>query len=400
MWPGQQPPGGEQNPQDPNQNPNPSQNPYQQPGYQQPNPYQQPIQPGYPQQGGYPQAPGQPQQGGWPQQPGQPGQPPQGHPQQGYPQQGYAQPNPYQQPTVPQYQVPGPGPGPTPPQGPGGGDRKRTTLIAIVAATAVVVAGGVTGFLVLNKDDDKKDVADKPTTTSSASASDSASDSASPESDEPSGTPTTELDNPRDSEEFQPTIPGWKVVHNPSYGTLFDVPPEWEVGKPTMNVGFEDSKKNDGSPLVIMSGPADLKSKWCAVDSDKNGKPEYSGLAGAGTKGNQGAKDTASAARGQAGMWVWAAFAQHMPEKTIQISKAVSYTTASGLKGSVATATAPKVKKRDKCETDGKSIAFTFINAENDFSTFVLYAADGVKDELPDATIQKILSTVRLTKSS
>ncbi|MGW5001870.1 hypothetical protein ACWEP8_29860 [Streptomyces hydrogenans] len=367
MWPGQQPPGGEQNPQDQNQNP------YQQPGYQQPNPYQQPTQPAFPQQGGYPQASGQPPQG--------------------WPQQGHAQPNPYQQPTVPQYQVPGG----TPPQGPGGG-RKRNTLIAIVAATAVVVAGGVTAFLVLGKDDDKKDVAEKPATSSSAPGPDASASG--PASGEPSDAPTTEIENPRDSQEFQPTIPGWKVVHNPTYGTLFDVPPEWEVGKPTMRAGFEDAEKGDGSPLVVMSGPADLKSEWCAVDSDKNGRPEYSGLAGAGTKGNQGAKDTDSAARGQAGMWVWAAFAQHMPEKSIRISKATPYTTASGLKGSMATATAPGVKKRNKCDTDGKSIAFTFLNAENDFSTFVLYAADGVKDELPDATIQKILSTVRLSESS
>lgn len=57
MWPGQQPPGGEQNPQD--------QNPYQQPGYQQPNPYQQPgyQETGYPQPNPYGQQPGQPQWG-------------------------------------------------------------------------------------------------------------------------------------------------------------------------------------------------------------------------------------------------------------------------------------------------------------------------------------------------
>src|SRR5690242_1056872 len=111
MWPGQQPPGGEQNPQDQNQNP------YQQPGYQQPNPYQQP---GYQQQGQQPN-----------QQPGQ--QPGYGYPQQGG-QGGYGQPNPYQQPTVPQYAVPGPPGDPQP-----GNDKKKTTVIAIVAATAVVV---------------------------------------------------------------------------------------------------------------------------------------------------------------------------------------------------------------------------------------------------------------------
>ncbi|MFJ5707098.1 hypothetical protein [Streptomyces sp. NPDC093105] len=368
MWPGQQPPGGEQNPQDQNQNP------YQQPGYQQPNPYQQPTQPGFPQQGGW-QQPGYPQQG---------------HPQ-GHQQQGYAQPNPYQQPTVPQYQVPGP----VPPQGSGGG-RNRSTLIAIAAATAVVVAAGATAFFVLKDDDDKQNVADKPPATTSAPVTGTPSTG----TEEPTDGPTTEIDNPRDGTTYEPTIPGWKVVHNPTYGTLFDVPPEWEVAKPSMHVGFEDAEKGDGSPLVVMSGPADLKSKWCAVDADRSGSPEYTGLAGAGTKGNQGAKDTASAARGQAGMWVWAAYAQHMPEKTIRITKPVPFTTASGLKGSMATATAPNVKKRNKCDTDGKSVAFTFLNAENDFSTFVLYAADGVKDELPDATIKKILSTIRLTEKS
>ncbi|WP_282692143.1 hypothetical protein [Streptomyces sp. CC208A] len=372
MWPGQQPPGGEQNPQDQ------SQNPYQQPGYQQPNPYQQPTQPAFPQQPSYPQ---------------------QGHPQQGgYPAQGYAQPNPYQQPTVPQYQVPGP----PPPQGSGGGGRNRTTLIAVVAAAAVVVAAGVTTFVALNgKNDDKgdkKDVADKPATSSSAPASGTPST----ETDAPSDGPTGESDddNPRGDTAFEPTIPGWKVVHNPRYGTLFDVPPEWEVAKPTTSTGFEDAKKGDGSPLVMMSGPADLKSKWCTYDEDKDGSPETWGLASAGTKGNKGAKDTASAARGQAGIWVWGAFAQHMPEKSIKISAATPYTTASGLKGSMATATAPNVTKRNKCETDGKSLAFTFFNAENDYATFVLYAADGVKDELSDATMRKILSTVRLTKQS
>ncbi|WP_411110362.1 hypothetical protein [Streptomyces sp. c-19] len=371
MWPGQQPPGGEQNPQDQ------SQNPYQQSGYQQPNPYQQP-----PAQPGYPQPPTQP---GYPQQP--PTQP--GYPQQGYAQQpGYGQPNPYQQPTMPQqYAVPGPGQ----PGGPGGGKKKQTTLVAIVAAVAVVVAAGVTGYLVLGGDDDEKPLADGKKPTGSASAP------ATPTTD-PSSSPS--LANPRDGAAQQPTIPGWKVVHNPKYGTLFDVPPEWQVLKPGTITFFEDEKKNDGSALVTMSGPTRLKSEWCTYDTDKNGTAETWGLATAGTKGGQGAKDTASAARGEAGTWVWGGYAQHMPQSTIKISKPVPYTTKSGLTGSMATATAPGVKKRNKCESDGKSIAFTFKNNAGDFSTFVLYGADGVADELPDATIRQILSTVRLVPKS
>ncbi|GAA1011063.1 hypothetical protein STXM2123_2030 [Streptomyces sp. F-3] len=176
MWPGQQPPGGEQNPQN---------NPYQQPGYQQPNPYQQP---------------------------------------------GYQQPNPYAQqpqwsaPTVPMDKA-------QPPQGSGGGDN-RTKLVAIVSATAVVVTAAVTGFLVLGGDKD-----DKAGGTADPKASQSASADASAE---PSDSPSVSDDNPRGTETVEPTIPGWKVVINPKRGVAFDVPADWEVQSPGLSIGFED----------------------------------------------------------------------------------------------------------------------------------------------------------------
>ncbi|MFB7517250.1 hypothetical protein [Streptomyces sp. NPDC056144] len=387
MWPGQQPPGGEQNPQDQ------SQNPYQQSGYQQPNPYQQPpAQPGYPQQP--PTQPGYPQGAYGQQGYGQQGAGQQGYGQQGHPQQQpYGQPNPYQQPTVPQYAVPG-----QVHYQPGGPGKKKTTLIAIVAATAVVVAAGVTGFLVLSKDDEKTPTAADQKPTAPASTTPSTAPSTEPSAGTESSAPP--LDNPRDGAALQPTIPGWKVVMNPKYGTLFDVPPDWEVLKPGMITAFEDEKKNDGSPLMSMTSPGRLKSKWCTFDVDKNGSEETWSLGTAGTKGGQGAKSTSDAAYGEAGSWAWGGYAQHMPKSTIKIAKAVPFTTASGLKGSMSTAAAPGVKKRNKCETDGKATAFTFKNAAGDFATWVFYGVDGVKDEVPDATIRKILSTVRLTPKS
>ncbi|MGX1094871.1 hypothetical protein RKD47_005552 [Streptomyces albogriseolus] len=121
MWPGQQPPGGEQNPQ--------SNNPYQQPGYQQPNPYQQP---------------------------------------------GYQQPNPYQQ--QPQWGEPSTVGMPQP--GDGGGGGNRTKLVAIIAATAVVVAAGVTGFLVLGGDKDDEADGKKPAKPSATASKDASADPA------------------------------------------------------------------------------------------------------------------------------------------------------------------------------------------------------------------------------
>ncbi|MGX4693487.1 hypothetical protein [Streptomyces sp. JNUCC 63] len=178
MWPGQQPPGGEQNPQN---------NPYQQPGYPQPNPYQQP---------------------------------------------GYQQPNPYAQ--QPQWGATAPMDGLQPPKGDGGGGN-RTKLVAIIAATAVVVTAGVTGFLVLGGDkDDKSDRADaKAGQSPSAPASTGAST-------DPSASGSASDDNPRGTEAAEPTIPGWKVVVNPKRGIAFDVPAGWEVESPGLSIGFED----------------------------------------------------------------------------------------------------------------------------------------------------------------
>lgn len=360
MWPGQQPPGGEQNPQDPNQNP------YQQPGYQQPNPYQQP---GYPQQG----RPGQPGAPGYP--PGAPGQP-------GYGQPGYGQPNPYQQPTVPQYAVPGPPGGQKP------DNKKKTTVIAIVAATAVVAAAVVTGVVVMNDEDDGggSTVTGKKTASPSAKPSTSQDASSAP------------VENPRGSEsDPKPLIPGWKVVTNPKWGTQFDVPGDWEVSSSGVFAGFEDAKNPENAPVAGFSAPAFYKSKWCVDDSDKDGRDEETELAGVGTKGARGAKSSDEAARNEAGTWVWAAYAQSDPKEKVKVGAPKPFTTQSGLSGSVVTATATGLAKKEKCDTDGKSIAFSFKNSQDEFSTWVLYGVAGVDDELPEATIQKILSTVRLS---
>lgn len=334
MWPGQQPPGGEQNPQ--NQNPNP----YQQPGYQQPNPYQQP---------------------------------------------GYQQPNPYQQqPGQPQWGAPTPVGTPQPPSGGGGGN--RTKVVAIVAATAVVVAAGVTGFLVLGND--KDDNADGGNgkgkgTKSSASASKDPSASAS-------------ADNPRGGEDEKPTIAGWKVVINPKWGTAFDVPADWDVKTPGTSIGFEDAKGDSDKPLIVMSAPAILKEKWCTSDDDKDGTVDDTSLAAAGTKGASGAKNTDEVAVNQVPWWVFGGYTQPDKKSLTFDKKAKPYKTASGVEGSIAWARSKNTPQKGKCASDGKAITFGFKNSAGDFVAWNFYGATGVGEEVPDATVMKILSTVRL----
>ena len=346
MWPGQQqPPGGEHQPQQPN--------PYQQPGYEQSG-------------------------------------------QSGYQQPGYQQPNPYQQPGYqstgqqaqygqqPQWGTPAPAGPPVPPGGGGGngnGNGNRTKLVAIVAAVAVVVAAGVTGFLVLGDGGDKG----KTETQSSSSPSPTVSESSE--------------DNPRgDDAGAKPTIDGWKVVVNPKWGTAFDVPADWDVQSPDTFIGFEDSEKGDGSVLIGMSAPAYLKEKWCTSDDDKDGDEESSALAAVGTKGQQGAKGTEEIARNDSAWWVFGGYTDQKDasKKKMTVGEPEAYTTTSGVEGSVATTYSTGTAGKGKCDTDGKATTFAFKNSAGDFVAWTLHSAKDVKEEVPDATVKKILSTVRL----
>ncbi|MEV8320846.1 hypothetical protein AB0Q95_42515 [Streptomyces sp. NPDC059900] len=344
MWPGQQPPGGEQNPQD--QNPNP----YQQPGYQQPNPYQQP---------GYQQPNPYQQQG-----PGQPGQ-----------QQGQ-----WSAPTAPMGVTPQPG-------GDGsGGNGNKTKLVAIVAATAVVVAAGVTGFLVLGGDkDDEADA--KP------SASPAKSASGKPDSDAAADGGGTERGTNKGP---KPVVKGWQVVVNPKWGTAFDVPADWEVQTPDTFIGFEDNKKGDGTTLIGMSAPAIYKSKWCSADDDKDGTKDDTSLGAVGTKGANGAKSTDEVAVNQVPWWVFGGYTQPDKKSLTFTKKAEPFTTKTGVKGSIARAHSTNTPQNGKCDSDGKAITFGFKNSDGEYVAWSLYGAKGVKDEIPEATVMKILNTVRL----
>ncbi|MGX2998468.1 hypothetical protein JNUCC64_30110 [Streptomyces sp. JNUCC 64] len=340
MWPGQQQPGGEQNPQ---QNPNP----YAQPGYQQPNPY---AQPGYQQPNPYAQQPGQQQSWGAPTVPVGPA-------------------------------VPGPGGG--------GGGKNRTRAVAIGAALAVVVAAGVTGVLVLggDGDDDKEPAAKGGDTSPSAPASTGAE--ATPEE--------SATDNPRGGDDgLKPTIAGWKPVHNPKWGIAFDVPADWEVDQPGMSIGFEEDGAKEMKPLIVMSAPAYLKPEWCESDDDKDGNTSSTALATVGTKGANGATSAEDAAVRQAPWWVFGGYTQPDRKSMRFDKKGTPFTTTSGIKGSIARAHSTNTPKKGECVTDGKSIAFGFKNSKGDYVAWNLYGAKGVKDELPDSLITQILKTVRL----
>ncbi|MEV0256997.1 hypothetical protein AB0H82_22405 [Streptomyces sp. NPDC050732] len=324
MWPGQQPPGGERNPQDPTRDQ--GQNPYRQPGYQQPNPYGQ--------------------------------QPPQGTSHQA----------PWNAPTMPGTH-----------SGNSGGN--RTKVIALVAAGAVVVAAGVTGALLLGGD--KDDTAKPGPAKAGVSPDPAASDDANPRTGD--GMP-------------DPTVPGWKVVVNPKLGIAFDVPAEWSLDSRDWAGGVVEDKdaEDDSAPfLAAYAAPAYFKEKWCASDDDKDGTKDYTTLAAAGTRGGHGVKSAEQAARHDATNWVYGVYTQP-DRKKVTTGPTETYTTKSGLKGSLVSASSSGAEKQDKCDSDGKATVFAFKTPEGRFASWSFHGAKGVKDELPDATVRKILATVRL----
>ncbi|MFF1694947.1 hypothetical protein ACFVXC_15135 [Streptomyces sp. NPDC058257] len=291
------------------------------------------------------------------------------------------QPNPYHQPgyrqSAPWNAPTGPGNTPQAPQGSGGGDGNRTKVIAIVAAAAVVVAAGVTGFLVLggDKDDDAK----PGPTPSSASKSPS-----------PAGSKDTERGvggGPK------PTIAGWTTAVNTERGIAFDAPPQYELRSRDWVTARGEADDPD-SLLIGMGGSAVLKKQWCRSDSDRDGVKDDTPLAEAGSRGNRDAKSTEQIAKENSAMWVYGAYSQP-DRKNITTSAVEPYTTDSGIKGSLATSSSSGVKSKDKCRTDGKATTFGFRDSKGKLVSWSFFGAKGVSDEVPDATVKKMLSTVR-----
>ncbi|AOW85887.1 hypothetical protein ACFY1G_25535 [Streptomyces olivaceus] len=290
---------------------------------------------------------------------------------------GPEQPNPYKEPPAP-WNAPtvasGPPVGGPPGRGPGGG---RTKLVAIGAAAAVVVAAAVTGAVLLGGDEDDSAAGPDPA-ASSASASASAA-----------------ADDPRSGDSGPaPTVAGWTVVANPDHGIAFDVPASWAPKSRDWVTYVAEDDDPDEKPLVAMKAPAVLQEEWCASDGDRDGSVDHTPLASAGTRGNNGARSTEDVARTDSAAWVYGAYTQPDRDK-ISTGPVTSFTTASGIRGSVATSRSSGVAKKDKCDVEGKATTFAFETADGDFASWSFFGAAGVDDEVPETTVREILATVR-----
>ncbi|WP_225834513.1 hypothetical protein [Streptomyces sp. NK08204] len=258
-----------------------------------------------------------------------------------------------------------------------GGARNRTGLVAVVAAAAVVLAAGVTGFLVL---DGHRHDGPGPKPTDVASPSRSSAD-------------------PRGSDTRTATVKGWKVVVNPTQGIAFDVPPQWELQSSGWVSYVSKDGDPDDKPLIAIRNVAMLEKKWCSSDGNRDGTPEDTPLAEVGTRGNNGYRSTQEIAGSDPETWVYGAYTQ--PDKAkVKSAPVEAFTTNSGLEGRLGVAWSVGVKKSKKCATDGKAWTFAFKNTAGDLVSWSFVGAKNVPDEVPDATVRRVATTVRLYKAA
>ncbi|MFG1807905.1 hypothetical protein [Streptomyces sp. NPDC049040] len=385
MWPGDQQPGGQsggqQNP--PGNPPQQPQGPYGQP----PDPY---ARPGY-------QQPGHPQSGQQP--PAQPYGPPPA--QQPYPPaQPYGTPSPYGQPG---YQAPPPPGGyPTPqawgppvpggPDGrpPSGGRSKATIGIAVGVALAVIAAVVVT-VAVVSGGDKKTDARD--TTTPPAPTTSSAPPTPTPTATQDTG--STGGDDPRGPAgeyDVSAVIPGWQPVKRQERNSVFDVPPDWTLGSESMTIGFAD---DSGKLQVAVGAPAYYKETACKVGNNEVAD------AGSGTKGGAGASSLQAAAENEARAWAKWAFQEKGKGTVSKALNSKAFHNAYGITGWQAQATMTSVPKTDKCASDGIAYAVSWLDPAQAKPTpvvWVLWARQGVPDQITQSVIDKIKSSIRPMK--
>jgi hypothetical protein len=266
--------------------------------------------------------------------------------------------------------------------------------IAITASLAVIAAI-VVGTVYFTGDDKKTDAQDKPASPTATASKPTAAPSA-------TGTPATsggsDTDNPRGAPgalDVKPVIAGWKVVRRDERNVAFDVPPDWTLDEEGMSIGFDDKK---GDPQVVMSAPAYYKHQWCTASDGTTAD-----RAAVGTKGGSGATSLRSAAESEAQAWSYWAYQDNGKGTFSKAQNSKEFHNAYGISGWQAQATATNVPKANKCSSPG-GIAYTVAWLDPAQKTptavvWVLYADTGVSDQLSQAIVDKIKSSIRPLKT-
>jgi hypothetical protein len=285
------------------------------------------------------------------------------------------------------------------PGGPDGGrppgGRSRTTVAVAIGAALAVIAAVVVTVVLVSGDDKKTDAHD--TTSPSVTATTPASPTSTP-----TPAPTTQdtgstggEDDPRGpagSTDVTPVIPGWQAVKREERNSVFDVPPDWTLGSEGMLVGYADDA---GKPQVSVGAPAYYKDDVCT-----DGKNSVAN-ATAGTKGASDASSIQAAAENEARAWAKWAFQENGKGTVSKALNSKAFHNAHGITGWQAQATMTAVPKANKCSSNGIAYAVAWLDPAKAKPTpvvWVLWARQGVPDQITQSVIDKIKSSIRPMK--
>ena len=282
--------------------------------------------------------------------------------------------------------------------GPEGGrppGRNKTTIgIAIGAALAVIAAVVVTVVLVNGGDKKKTDAQDSTPPTPTATSA-----SPTPTTQTPTAAPTSgsdDEDNPRGpagSTDVHAVIPGWQPVKRAERNSLFDVPPGWKVDKESWTIGYTD----DNDKLQVAAGaPAYYMENACT-----NGKDTFANATAA-SKGGSGAASLKAAAENEARAWAKWAFQEHGKGTVSAAQNSKAFHNAYGIDGWQAHATMTGVPKANKCSSNGIAYTVAWLDpaqAKPTVVIWVLWARQGVPNQLAQSVVEQIKSSIRPMKT-
>ncbi|WP_432042079.1 hypothetical protein [Streptomyces cadmiisoli] len=117
-------------------------------------------------------------------------------------------------------------------------------------------------------------------------------------------------------------------------------------------------------------------------------------MATAGTRRHDGARSTEAVARAHSAAQVHGLYTPP-GLKRVSTGAVDSFTTASGITGSVATSRSTGIDPRGDCPSAGKATTFAFKNSAGHVVSWLFAGADGVGAEVPDTTVERILGTLR-----
>lgn len=280
----------------------------------------------------------------------------------------YGQRNPYQQPST------GTGwPGTPAPPARGKGRKAVVFAVAGVVAVALAVTAGVV-FIGGGEDRDGTAVADGADRT-------------------PWSPGPTDPRRPVGEREVVPVVADdWQVVLSERRHTAFDVPPDWRALSVDSTFRWDTWEPEDPDVPDYAFSVSDI-----AVITE----PECGGRGNrlvAGTRGTQGATDTAHAAAIIAENLLWANYDQG-GAATYDVGEPEPFATEHGVTGHIVRATVTDVPDaipdRECPVTDGMSIAVSYLGPDSDMVGWGLVADTGHDGEVDPAVIESVLGSIR-----